>query len=172
MNDRMSFISDKIVNLQKAQLLCEGWRMKGEKIVFTNGCFDILHRGHLHYLAHAAQLGSRLIIGLNSDSSIRQLNKSPERPINDEESRAFLLAGMGVVDLVIIFEEQTPLNLIEKLIPDVLVKGGDYDEQEDKKNNPRYIVGSDFVKKNGGYVQTIPIKEGFSTTLTIKKLRV
>ncbi|MBM3160919.1 MAG: adenylyltransferase/cytidyltransferase family protein [Bacteroidetes bacterium] len=170
MNDRISFILDKIVNVEKAQLLCKGWRMKGEKIVFTNGCFDILHHGHLHYLAHAAQLGGRLIIGINSDSSVRGLNKSTQRPINNEESRAFLLAGMGVVDLVIVFEEQTPLNLIEKLLPDVLVKGGDYDERQDNKNNPLYIVGSDVVKKNGGAVQTIPLKEGFSTTEILNKL--
>jgi rfaE bifunctional protein nucleotidyltransferase chain/domain len=171
MSDRLTFISNKIVTLQQALFLCEGWRMKGEKIVFTNGCFDILHHGHVYYLAEAAQFGNRLIVGLNSDGSVRGLNKSPERPVNSQDSRSFVLAGLGMVDLVVIFDEQTPLELIENLIPDVLVKGGDYDESQEDENAPPYIVGSKIVKHNGGCVKTIPLKEGFSTTKIITKLR-
>lgn len=171
MIDRLTFISNKIVSTAQARLLCEGWRMKGEKIVFTNGCFDILHHGHVYYLAEAAQLGNRLIVGLNSDVSVRGLNKSPERPINSQDSRSFVLASLGMVDLVVIFDEQTPLELIENLVPDVLVKGGDYDESQEDSTDASYIVGSNIVKQNGGSVRTVPLKEGFSTTNIITKLR-
>ncbi|MEY3083853.1 MAG: hypothetical protein RL037_33 [Bacteroidota bacterium] len=171
MNDRLDFITNKIMNLKEASHLCEGWRMKGEKLVFTNGCFDILHHGHLYLLAEAAQLGQRLIVGMNSDNSVRLLNKSPERPVNQQDSRAFLLAGLGVVDLVIIFDEQTPLQLIEMLLPDVLVKGGDYDENQELDSHPHFIVGSSIVKNKGGIVKTVPLKEGFSTTELLRKLR-
>ncbi|MFM7758121.1 MAG: adenylyltransferase/cytidyltransferase family protein [Crocinitomicaceae bacterium] len=171
MIDRLTFITNKIVSIEQAKLQCEGWRMKGEKLVFTNGCFDILHHGHVFYLAEAAHLGNRLIVGLNSDGSVRGLNKSPERPINTQDSRSFVLASLGMVDLVVIFDEQTPRELIENLVPDVLVKGGDYDASQEDENNPSYIVGSKIVKQNGGSVRTIPLKEGFSTTNIISKLR-
>ena len=171
MKNRASYITNKIVSLHVAEQLCAGWKMKGEKIVFTNGCFDILHHGHVYYLAEAAQLGKRLVIGINSDSSVKKLNKSPERPLNNQLSRAYVLAGLGMVDLVIIFEEDTPLNLINTLLPDVLVKGGDYHENETNDKLSTYIVGSREVKNAGGKVQTIPLKEGFSTTEIIRRMK-
>ena len=133
---------------------------KGVQVVFTNGCFDILHRGHASYLAQARDLGDLLIVGLNSDQSVRRL-KGNSRPINDEYSRALLLASLCVVDYVIAFEEDTPFNLISKLIPNVLVKGGDYTRDN--------IVGADIVEAHGGSVVTIPFVEGYSTTSILKR---
>lgn len=132
------------------------------KIVFTNGCFDILHRGHITYLAKARQLGDLLVVGLNSDASVRRL-KGPQRPVNDEMARAQVLAALEVVDYVVLFEEDTPYNVIAKVKPDMLVKGGDY-----KIEN---IVGADFVQQRGGQVLTIPFVDGFSTTSIIDHLK-
>lgn len=134
----------------------------GQKIVFTNGCFDVLHFGHVHYLLQAKALGDILVIGLNSDDSVRRL-KGPTRPINGENERAFVLAALVCVDYVTLFEEDTPEELIKVLRPDVLVKGGDYTLDN--------IVGADFVTQNGGIVTTIPFVEGFSSTLIIEKLK-
>jgi rfaE bifunctional protein nucleotidyltransferase chain/domain len=136
------------------------WRFKKEKIVFTNGCFDILHRGHVEYLAKAAGLGSKLIIGLNTDDSVRQL-KGASRPVNNEHDRALLLASLLFVDTVTFFDSDTPLDLIRYLQPDVLVKGGDYRPQE--------IVGHDVVQAKGGEVVTIPFLDGYSTTLLLNQ---
>lgn len=133
-----------------------------QKIVFTNGCFDILHRGHITYLAQARQLGDLLVVGLNSDASVRRL-KGPERPVNDEQSRALLLAALEMVDYVVLFEENTPYNLILKVKPDLLVKGGDYDIHN--------IVGADFVRQRGGEVRTIPFVQGFSSSSIIDHLK-
>ena len=133
-----------------------------QKIVFTNGCFDILHRGHITYLAQARQLGDLLVVGLNSDASVRRL-KGPERPVNDEQSRALLLAALEMVDYVVLFEEDTPYNLILKVKPDLLVKGGDYDIHN--------IVGADFVLQRGGEVRTIPFVQGFSSSSIIDHLK-
>lgn len=133
-----------------------------QKIVFTNGCFDILHRGHITYLAQARQLGDLLVVGLNSDASVRRL-KGPERPVNDEQSRALLLAALEMVDYVVLFEEDTPYNLILKVNPDLLVKGGDYDIDN--------IVGADFVRQRGGEVRTIPFVQGFSSSSIIDHLK-
>ena len=133
-----------------------------QKIVFTNGCFDILHRGHITYLAQARQLGDLLVVGLNSDASVRRL-KGPERPVNDEQSRALLLAALEMVDYVVLFEEDTPYNLILKVKPDLLVKGGDYDIHN--------IVGADFVRQRGGEVRTIPFVQGFSSSSIIDHLK-
>jgi D-glycero-beta-D-manno-heptose 1-phosphate adenylyltransferase len=131
------------------------WRSEGAIIVFTNGCFDLLHYGHLHYLAQARNLGDRLVVGLNSAASVRRL-KGPRRPINDELTRMYTLASLRVVDAVVVFEEDTPLRLIEEVQPDVLVKGGDW--------QPHQIVGSDFVLARGGAVRSLPFVEGYSTT--------
>ena len=133
-----------------------------KKVVFTNGCFDILHTGHVTCLAKARQMGDLLVVGLNSDDSVRRL-KGPERPINDEHSRALLLAALEAVDYVTIFEEDTPYNLICQVKPDILVKGGDYVLDN--------IVGADFVRQHGGQVCTIPLVEGFSTTSIIDHLK-
>ncbi len=137
------------------------WNFKNYKKVFTNGCFDILHRGHIEYLIRASQLGDILIIGLNTDNSVKRL-KGESRPINDQESRALILASFNFVNFVILFEEDTPLNLIKIVKPNILVKGGDY--------TPENIVGYDFVKSYGGKVTTLPYIEGYSTTNIIKKL--
>ncbi len=131
------------------------WRSAGDRIVFTNGCFDILHFGHLHYLADARALGERLVVGLNSEASVRRL-KGPTRPINDELTRTHLLAALEVVDAVVVFEEDTPLELIKLVQPDILVKGGDW--------KPEQIVGSDLVLASGGQVLSLPFVEGYSTT--------
>lgn len=138
------------------------WHSQGEKIVFTNGCFDILHYGHIDYLEKAKSLGDRLIIGINSDSSVTKL-KGPHRPIQDEYSRQAIMAALSCVDAVILFSESTPLNLIHFVKPDILVKGGDWDLEA--------IVGSSFVASYGGQVKTIPYIEGYSTTSIERKIK-
>ena len=137
-------------------------RLLGKKIVFTNGVFDILHQGHIKVLTEAAVLGDVLIVGLNSDGSVKRL-KGKERPVNQEECRALILASLVMVDVVVIFEEDTPLELIKLIVPDVLVKGGDY-----TKNT---IVGAEIVESGNGQVVVVPLEEGFSTTSTINKLK-
>lgn len=161
----------KIVDANQALLLINSWKFKGDKIVFTNGCFDILHQGHVVYLAKAAEMGNKMIVALNSDQSVKNQNKSPERPINSEDSRAIVLAGLGFVDLVVIFDAETPKEIIEFLNPDVLVKGADYDPNETDPTNKKYIVGSDFVRKNNGSVQVVELENGFSTTALIEKMK-
>jgi rfaE bifunctional protein nucleotidyltransferase chain/domain len=134
----------------------------GRKIVFTNGCFDILHAGHIHYLQEAKSLGDHLIVGLNSDSSVKKL-KGDERPIQNEKDRAIILSALECVDAVIVFSEETPKELIEALSPDVLVKGGDWKVEQ--------IVGADTVLKNGGEVHSLSFVEGRSTTDLVKKIK-
>jgi len=130
------------------------------KIVFTNGCFDILHKGHISYLSQASELGDLLVIGLNSDSSVQRL-KGKNRPVQDQSSRAIILAALEFVNYVIIFEEDTPLNLIKHVRPDILVKGGDYKKEE--------IVGYEFVTSNGGEIRIIEFIEGYSSSSIIEK---
>ena len=160
MTDFLAHITKKIVPqdyfVQNEAILHQ------KKIVFTNGCFDILHAGHVTYLAKARQMGDLLVVGLNSDASVRRL-KGPERPVNDQNARALLLAALEVVDYVTFFEEDTPYNLICKVKPDLLIKGGDY--------NVDNIVGADFVRQHGGQTCTIPLVEGFSTTSIIDHLK-
>ena len=138
------------------------WRFTGKRIVFTNGCFDILHAGHTDYLARAADLGDILIVGLNTDSSVRR-NKGAGRPVNPEDARAAVLASLSFVDAVILFDDNTPESLIRSLEPDVLVKGDDYRNRE--------IAGADFIRSRGGTVVTLPFLEGFSTTTLIRKIQ-
>ena len=135
---------------------------KSKKIVFTNGCFDIIHRGHIEYLAQAAQLGDFLIVGLNTDSSTSKL-KGPNRPIQDEESRALILASLQFVNAVVLFSEETPYNLIKLIQPNILVKGSDYTIEN--------IIGNDIVKAKGGEIKTINFIEGYSTTSILNKIR-
>ncbi len=170
MNKLHRRIQDKICT--RGQLIKRSLELKaeGQAICFTNGCFDILHKGHVHYLAEAASLGDALVVGVNSDSSVKSLDKAPERPINDEESRAFLVAALEFVDLVYVFNEETPESIIQELKPNILVKGGDYDPNETDKSNPAYIVGRDHVLENGGKVHTVDLVKGYSTTETLKKM--
>jgi rfaE bifunctional protein nucleotidyltransferase chain/domain len=138
------------------------WKKAGEKVVFTNGCFDLVHRGHIDSLSKAADLGDRLIVGLNSDASVRLL-KGANRPLIDEQSRAILLASLLMVDAVVIFDEETPYQLIEQVVPDVLVKGSEYQVEE--------IAGYDVVLAAGGKVQRLSLTEGFSTSGLIQKIK-
>jgi rfaE bifunctional protein nucleotidyltransferase chain/domain len=166
---KIDFLKSRIVTLEEAQRKIGIWRIKDETIVFTNGCFDILHKGHVTYLAKAADLGNRLIVGVNSDASVKRQGKGDERPINPEDARQTLLAALTFVDLVVLFDGDTPEELIHFLVPDILVKGADYDPSERDKNAKKYIVGSDFIKKNGGDVVAIQLVEGYSTTAIIEK---
>jgi D-beta-D-heptose 7-phosphate kinase/D-beta-D-heptose 1-phosphate adenosyltransferase len=157
-----SFIDQKILNAADLQRWLQRWRSFGKKIVFTNGCFDILHAGHIHSLRQAAGFGDILIVGLNSDASTRRI-KGPDRPINTETDRALILASLVMVDAVVLFEEDTPLQLISTILPDVLVKGGDY--------TPETIVGADVVQQHGGRVEIIPLVPGRSTTELARRLQ-
>jgi D-glycero-beta-D-manno-heptose 1-phosphate adenylyltransferase len=168
---RLNYLASKIVSLETAITRVAMWKMKGEKVVFTNGCFDILHKGHVTYLAQAAEAGTRLIVGLNNDTSVRAQEKGADRPINDEAARALVLAGLGVVDLVVVFGDPTPEELIIALEPDVLAKGADYDPEERDPKSKKYIVGSDFVLRLGGKVIAIPLVDGYSTTAIANKLK-
>ncbi len=165
-----SSIENKILDKEKAAMLMKVWGLQGDKIVFTNGCFDLLHRGHITYLSQAAQEGNRLIVGINSDASVKSLDKGKERPVTKELDRAFVLAGLGFIDAIIIFNENTPKELINFLQPDILVKGGDYDPEEKNSSSKKYIVGREIVLNKGGKVITIPTVEGFSTTGILAKI--
>lgn len=152
-------IKSKIVNKENLKLILE--KEKRKKIVFTNGCFDIIHRGHIEYLSKAADYGDILIIGLNSDKSVSKL-KGKNRPLQDETSRSEILAAIEFVNFVVIFDDDTPLNLIKFLKPNILIKGSDYKISE--------IVGGDFVLKNGGEVITIDFIDGYSTSNIVDKI--
>ena len=155
----------------ESSILAE-WRASGDTIVFTNGVFDLLHAGHVTYLAAARAMGQRLVVGLNSDASVRTLGKGPERPINPESDRKAVLEALRAVDLVVVFSEGTPAAVIEAIAPDILVKGGDYDASETAPANPKYIVGAEFVRSRGGQVVVVPLLPGRSTTNLIKKSRL
>jgi len=155
-------INSKIFSFDDLKNQVNAWKKAGEEVVFTNGCFDIIHRGHIEVLAQTADLGDRLIIGLNSDTSIQKL-KGKNRPIIEEQSRAILLASLEFVDAVVIFSEDTPLKLISALLPDVLAKGGDYEIET--------IVGHEIVQQNGGKVKLVPFVDGFSSTTIIEKIK-
>lgn len=155
-------IQQKIQDWATIAKTVQDWKQKQHKIVFTNGCFDILHYGHIHYLAEAKTLGDQLIIGLNSAASVQRL-KGVHRPINDEKTRQFLLASLLFVDAVVVFEQDTPLELIELIVPNVLVKGGDYQPEE--------IVGADIVWANDGEVKCLPFIKGYSTTKIEEKIK-
>jgi len=152
----------KILNEDTLLPTLERLRKFGKKIVFTNGCFDILHPGHIHTLQEAAALGDYLLVAINSDASVKRL-KGTGRPVNTQDARALVMAALSMVDGVCIFEEDTPLQLIQKLLPDVLVKGGDY--------QPHEVVGSAEVTAHGGKVVTIPYLEGYSTTSLIDQIK-
>lgn len=155
------FIKSKILNKEELQRALVRYKLFGKRIVFTNGCFDILHRGHVEYLAKAADLGDILIVGLNTDESVRRI-KGKQRPIQDQEARALVLAALQCVDHIILFNEDTPYELIKFIKPHILIKGKDYKKEE--------IVGYDIVKENGGDVITIELTEGYSTSDILDKL--
>lgn len=163
-------IENKILSKEHALNMMKVWQLKSDKIVFTNGVFDLLHRGHITYLAEAASLGNKIIVGINSDASVKTLGKGDDRPVVSERDRAFVLASVGFIDAIVIFNESTPKELIEFLKPDVLVKGGDYDADEKDASSKKYIVGREAVIKNGGKVITIPTVEGYSTTGILAKI--
>ena len=155
-------MSKKIVTVEQAKNIIYGWKLLGKTCAFTNGCFDILHQGHIFSLGEAAKEADYLIVGLNSDASVQRL-KGPSRPINNTENRAIILSNLAIVDLLVVFEEDTPLELIKALMPDILVKGGDYTIDQ--------IVGAKEVIAGGGKVIINPIVEGYSTTGLIEKIK-
>ena len=160
--NRSDLIPSKIISPEDAVRLVRRWRLPGKKVAFTNGVFDILHPGHLQSLSFAAREADYLIVGLNSDASVKRL-KGPERPVNDQNARALVLASLVMIDAVVIFDEDTPKELITELLPDVLVKGGDY--------QPGQIAGATEVQAAGGRLVINPILEGWSTTSLIEKMR-
>ena len=155
-------ITGKIFDLEKLKRQCKVWNLLGKKIAFTNGVFDIFHKGHIVLLCEAASFADILIVGVNSDASVKRL-KGNNRPVNDQQSRALLLASLIMVDAVSIFDEDTPLELIKNILPDVLIKGGDY--------NSNTIVGAKEVIANGGKIEIISLEEGYSTTGIIEKMK-
>jgi rfaE bifunctional protein nucleotidyltransferase chain/domain len=159
---RLDLLKNKIHNnVETLEKQLNIWRFQTKKIVFTNGCFDLLHFGHVDYLAEAADLGDVLIIGLNSDESVRLL-KGHKRPVNSFETRSFMLASLSFVAAVVNFEDETPIKLIEYIKPDVLVKGSDY--------KPEEMVGYDFVNSYGGQVRTVELIPGYSTSNILQKI--
>ena len=155
-------LARKLVDLPQAVARCERWRSLGRRVVFTNGCFDLLHAGHIHLLEKAREQGDVLVVALNSDASVRRL-KGPERPLTNEHDRVRVISALDAVDLVLVFDDDTPLETIRRLHPDVLVKGGDYSLQT--------IVGADLVREMGGRVETIPLVPGRSTTALVDRAK-
>lgn len=155
-------IKNKILSLNDLRHQVKRWKLLNKKVVFTNGCFDILHQGHMEILSQAAASGEVLVVGVNADASVKKL-KGESRPVNNEDFRALMLASLTIVDAVVIFGEDTPLTIIKEIVPDVLLKGGDYTIDK--------IVGAEDVTKNGGEVKIVPFVNGFSTTELIKKIQ-
>jgi D-glycero-beta-D-manno-heptose 1-phosphate adenylyltransferase len=153
----------KILSLNKAKQQIEQWQSEGKKIVFTNGCFDIVHLGHIDYLEKSRNLGDKLVLGLNTDASVKRL-KGETRPVINEYARARMMSAMAFIDAVILFDEPTPKELIETLCPNILVKGDDYSVEN--------IVGADFVISHGGEVKTVPLVKGYSTSSIIEKIKL
>ena len=161
--ENLQIIKKKILDPENLKQSLIRWRFKGKKIVFTNGCFDLLHLGHVDYLSKAKDLGDILIVGVNTDKSVKMLGKGDNRPITDENSRAMLMASLHFVDAVVLFDEETPYNLIKTVQPDVLVKGSDYKAED--------VVGYDIVKAKGGEVISIDLVPGYSTTSIEQKIK-
>lgn len=159
---QLEYLQNKILDAKTLESRLALWQFQNKKIVFTNGCFDIVHRGHIEYLAKAADLGDVLVIGLNTDASVSRI-KGPQRPVVDQQSRALLLAALHFTTAIVYFDEPTPYELIKKVQPDILVKGKDYKAED--------VVGYDIVMDKGGKVETIELVEGFSTTNLIQKIK-
>ncbi len=160
--NKIDFISGKITKPEKLQSLLALWRFQEKKIVFTNGCFDLLHLGHVDYLAKASDLGDVLMIGLNTDASVRRI-KGAGRPVNDQHARAMLLASLQFVHTIVLFDEDTPHELIKEVQPHILVKGKDYRVED--------VAGYDIVTAGGGKVETIELVEGYSSSKIIERIR-
>jgi len=160
-----------LLNSGEAAMMAANRQKEGKKVVFTNGCFDILHKGHVQYLANAADCGDVLIVAVNTDASVRKLNKGKDRPINKESDRLEILAALFFVDYVLLFNEDTPVNLIEQVRPDVLAKGADYDPKQTDPKHKQYIVGREIVLQYGGEVKAIDLVAGYSTTGIVNKLK-
>lgn len=154
----------KVISREEAARWMRDLQARGLRVVFTNGCFDLVHPGHVSYLEEARSLGDALIVAVNTDASVRRLGKGPGRPVNPEGDRARVLAALAAVDRVVLFDEDTPLQILTELKPDVLVKGGDYRETE--------MVGREVVLARGGQVQVLPFREGYSTTFLLERLRM
>lgn len=161
--ENLEIIRKKILNPKDLEHALRLWHFQGRKIVFTNGCFDLLHLGHIDYLSKAKDLGDILIVGVNTDKSVKKLGKGDNRPITDEHSRAILMASLRFVDAVVLFDEETPYELIKTIQPDVLVKGSDYKAED--------VVGYDIVKAKGGEVISIDLVPGYSTTAIEEKIK-
>ena len=162
MSKKLNKLKAKIFNIKNLSKIIKEWRLNGDKIIFTNGCFDLIHLGHLEILARSADLGDKLIVGVNSDVSIKKI-KGNSRPIIHEDSRAKQLAAIEFVDAVILFNEDTPHDLISFINPDIITKGGDY-----KKND---VVGNELMNKKAGEVVIIPLTQGYSTTSILEKIK-
>ena len=167
----LSKIASKRIDQDALVELANELKSKGKKIVFTNGCFDILHKGHVEYLAQTADLGNVLIVGLNSDNSVKRQGKGDDRPINKIDARQTVLASLFFIDYIVEFDTDTPYDLINRIKPSVLVKGGDYDPCQTDKTQKDYIVGKDIVEANNGSVEVINLVDGFSTTGLINKMK-
>ena len=163
-------LQKKIVSLNNLVQEISALKSQNKKIVFTNGCFDILHKGHVQYLSLAADKGDVLVVGLNSDASVKRQGKGDDRPINNFDARATIISALGFVSFVVEFDDETPEKLIQEIQPNVLVKGADYDPNETDKNSKKYIVGRDVVLSKGGTVEVIDLVQGYSTTSIINKL--
>jgi D-glycero-beta-D-manno-heptose 1-phosphate adenylyltransferase len=168
---RQDNLMNKIVSLEEAIRRMSIWKNAGLKVTFTNGVFDILHKGHVTYLTQAADIANRLVVGINSDASVKRLGKGEDRPVNDQDARAMVTAALSAVDLVVIFDENTPYELIKSLQPDYVAKGSDYSAEQRDNTAKDYIVGADLMDAKGGKVIAIPLVEGFSTTSIIEKIK-
>ncbi|MGB0881537.1 MAG: adenylyltransferase/cytidyltransferase family protein [Vicingaceae bacterium] len=171
MKTKFDSLKQKVFSQEELKALVVNWKEGGKKVVFTNGVFDLIHRGHIEYLAQTADFGDKLIVAVNADASVRRLGKGDSRPLQDENSRALIIAALQFVDAVLVFDADTPFDIISELKPDVLIKGGDYDAGCTDVSNKKYIVGSDVVKQNGGSVNVIQFVDGYSTTKIEEKIK-
>jgi len=171
MSTKFETVKSKVVAKEELLAWVKIWKANNQKVVFTNGVFDLLHRGHIEYLAQTADFGEKLIVAVNADASVKRLGKGDSRPLQDENSRALIIAAMEFVDAVIIFDADTPFEMITEIKPDVLIKGGDYDVNCTDPSDKKYIVGSDVVNQNGGTVNVIQFVDGYSTTKIEEKIK-
>jgi rfaE bifunctional protein nucleotidyltransferase chain/domain len=169
---QLQALHNKIFDKKEAIKQVQNWRNDGLKVVFTNGCFDILHKGHVSYLAKTSDFGDKLIVALNTDRSVKAQGKGEDRPINPEDARLLVLAALQFVDAVVLFDSDTPIDEIKLLKPSVLVKGADYNPEEVDEQSKKYIVGSKEVREYGGEVKVVDLLEGFSTTKILAKGKV